>query len=61
MKRTGHTTLDVPIDRVDLADWLFTLTDAEYQAAAPPPTAPPAPSSKTAYAAPSTSKPSADT
>ena len=35
MKRTGHTTLDVPIDRVDLTDWLFTLTDAEYQAAAP--------------------------
>jgi hypothetical protein len=35
MKHTGHTTLDVPIERVDLADWLFTLTDAEYQAAAP--------------------------
>lgn len=35
MKHIGHTTLDVPIDRVDLAEWLFTLSDAEYQAAAP--------------------------
>ncbi|EXG82099.1 hypothetical protein [Cryptosporangium arvum] len=35
MKHTGRTTLDVPLDRVDLSDWLFTLSDAEYQAAAP--------------------------
>ncbi|WP_432995948.1 hypothetical protein [Dactylosporangium sp. CA-233914] len=35
MKHTGRTTLDVPIDRVDLSEWLFTLSDAEYQAAAP--------------------------
>lgn len=35
MKHTGTTTLDVPLDRVDLSNWLFTLSDAEYQAAAP--------------------------
>jgi len=35
MKHTGKTTLDVPLERVDLSRWLFTLSDAEYQAAAP--------------------------
>jgi hypothetical protein len=35
MKHTGHTTLAVPLDRIDLSEWLFTLSDAEYQAAAP--------------------------
>ncbi|MFJ8941528.1 transposase [Streptomyces sp. NPDC102365] len=34
MKHTGYATLDVPAGRVDLEDWLFTLSDAEYQACA---------------------------
>jgi hypothetical protein len=34
MKHTGHVTLDAPIDQVDLSDWLFTLTDADYQGCA---------------------------
>ncbi|MET0134295.1 MAG: hypothetical protein ABW215_11955 [Kibdelosporangium sp.] len=34
MKHTGMVTLNVPADRVDLEDWLFTLSDAEYQACA---------------------------
>jgi hypothetical protein len=34
MKHTGHATLNAPIDQVDLEHWLFTLTDAEYQACA---------------------------
>jgi hypothetical protein len=34
MKHTGHTTLDVPSDQVDLSNWLFTLSDADYQATA---------------------------
>ncbi len=34
MKHTGHTTLNAPIDRIDLDNWLFTLSDAEYQATA---------------------------
>jgi hypothetical protein len=34
MKHTGHATLNAPIDQVDLENWLFTLTDAEYQATA---------------------------
>ncbi|MFD4638289.1 hypothetical protein ACFWN2_13300 [Lentzea sp. NPDC058436] len=34
MKHTGVVTLDVPAERVDLENWLFTLSDAEYQACA---------------------------
>lgn len=34
MKHTGHTTLDAPSDQVDLVNWLFTLSDADYQATA---------------------------
>jgi hypothetical protein len=34
MKYTGHATLAAPIEQVDLENWLFTLSDAEYQAAA---------------------------
>ena len=34
MQHTGHTTLAAPIDRIDLTNWLFTLSDAEYQATA---------------------------
>ena len=29
-------TINAPIDEVDIADWLFTLSDAEYQRCAPP-------------------------
>lgn len=32
MKHTGHVVLNAPVDRVDLEHWLFTLTDADYQA-----------------------------
>ncbi|MBE8518433.1 hypothetical protein ILP97_13115 [Amycolatopsis sp. H6(2020)] len=32
MKHTGHTTLAAPIERIDLANWLFTLSDTDYQA-----------------------------
>jgi hypothetical protein len=28
--------IDVPVEKVDIAKWLFTLTDAEYQRCAPP-------------------------
>jgi hypothetical protein len=31
-----EATMDVPIDEVDIADWLFNLPDAEYQRCAPP-------------------------
>ena len=34
MKHTGHATVNLPIDQVDLETWLFTLTDADYQATA---------------------------
>ena len=32
MKHTGTAILDVPADQVDLENWIFTLSDAEYQA-----------------------------
>jgi len=34
MKHTGHTTLAAPIEQIDLTEWLFTLSDADYQACA---------------------------
>jgi hypothetical protein len=34
MRHTGNTTLAAPSDRIDLSNWLFTLSDAEYQATA---------------------------
>jgi hypothetical protein len=34
MKHTGIATLNAPADQVDLENWLFTLSDAEYQACA---------------------------
>ena len=34
MKHTGTAVLHAPVDRVDLENWLFTLSDAEYQACA---------------------------
>jgi hypothetical protein len=34
MKHTGHTTLAAPIEQIDLNEWLFTLSDADYQACA---------------------------
>ena len=34
MKHTGHATVNLPLDQVDLETWLFTLTDADYQATA---------------------------
>ncbi|GGP02582.1 hypothetical protein LDL08_13260 [Nonomuraea glycinis] len=34
MKHTGTAVLDAPADQVDLENWLFTLSDAEYQACA---------------------------
>jgi hypothetical protein len=34
MEFTQHASLDAPIGQIDLERWLFTLTDAEYQAAA---------------------------
>ncbi|MFE1802347.1 hypothetical protein ACFW9L_40140 [Streptomyces sp. NPDC059517] len=34
MKHTGSTTLSAPSGQIDLGDWLFTLSDADYQATA---------------------------
>lgn len=34
VRRTARATLDVPSDEVDLAGWLFGLSDKEYQACA---------------------------
>ena len=34
LRRTAHATLDVPSARVDLENWLFSLSDEEYQACA---------------------------
>ncbi|PRY36859.1 hypothetical protein [Umezawaea tangerina] len=34
MRYVAQAVLDAPVERVDLAEWLFTLTDAEYRAAA---------------------------
>ena len=33
MKFTQQAVIDAPIDQVDLENWLFTLSDADYQAA----------------------------
>lgn len=35
MKFSRTAVLDAPIDRIDLEEWLYALTDAEYQAASP--------------------------
>src|SRR5262245_22255552 len=34
LRRTAHATLDVPSAQVDLENWLFGLSDEEYQACA---------------------------
>jgi hypothetical protein len=34
LRRTAHATLDVPSAEVDLENWLFALSDEEYQACA---------------------------
>jgi hypothetical protein len=34
MEFTQHTVINAPADQVNLKDWLFTLSDSEYQAAA---------------------------
>ncbi|MCW2650749.1 MAG: hypothetical protein QOE41_4587 [Mycobacterium sp.] len=34
MKFTQHTVIHAPIEEVDLEDWLFTLSDSDYQGAA---------------------------
>ena len=34
MKFSHQAAVNVPVDRVDLEEWLFTLSDSEYQAAA---------------------------
>jgi hypothetical protein len=34
MKFTQQTVINAPVEQVDLEDWLFTLSDADYQAAA---------------------------
>ena len=34
LRRTAHVTLNVPIEEIDLARWLFALSDEEYQACA---------------------------
>jgi hypothetical protein len=34
MKFTQHTVINAPVEQVDLADWLFTLSDSDYQRAA---------------------------
>jgi hypothetical protein len=34
MKFTQETVIKAPADQVDLEDWLFTLSDSEYQATA---------------------------
>ena len=34
MKFTHQAVIDAPFDRIDLEDWLFSLSDADYQAAA---------------------------
>ena len=31
-KSTAEATIAAPVESIDLADWVFTLTDAEYQA-----------------------------
>ncbi|AVT80211.1 hypothetical protein [Rhodopseudomonas palustris] len=35
-KSAFHADVDVPIDRFDIADWLFNLPEAEYQRCCPP-------------------------
>ena len=32
MKGSSRTVIDQPVDRIDLAQWLYTMTDREYQA-----------------------------
>jgi hypothetical protein len=34
ISHTAHATVDAPCDEVDLADWLFSLSDSDYQACA---------------------------
>jgi hypothetical protein len=34
MKFTQHTVINAPVEQVDLEDWLFTLSDSDYQGAA---------------------------
>lgn len=34
MKFTAESTIDAPADQIDLENWLFTLSDEEYQACA---------------------------
>jgi hypothetical protein len=34
MKFVQHTVVNAPVEQVDLEDWLFTLSDTDYQAAA---------------------------
>lgn len=34
MEFTQHTVINAPVDQVDLKEWLFTLSDSEYQATA---------------------------
>lgn len=35
-KSAFSVEIDVPIDKIDIADWLFTLPEAEYQRCCPP-------------------------
>ena len=53
MKFSHQAAINVPVDRVDLEEWLFTLSDSEYQAAAKGQRAR---SPRTACGAPSTSR-----
>jgi hypothetical protein len=34
MKFTQHTVINAPVEQVDLEDWLFTMSDSDYQGAA---------------------------
>jgi hypothetical protein len=34
MKFTQHTVINAPVEEVDLEDWLFTMSDSDYQGAA---------------------------
>ena len=58
MKFTQQAVINAPVEQVDLEDWLFTLSDSDYQATAKGHKAA-EPSPPTAFAAWSTSNPSA--